>query len=343
MNRELTCSAGVPPAAKALRRKSSRALAALASLKLTLGALGALGAALVLVNFASLPATWLIAAPCLLLFANLVAAVAAHPAFRRRTALLVFHVALAAVLLLAAAGRLTYLKGELELSTGESFHGVLTRADAGPLHAWRLDTVRFSNEGFAIEYAPGVKRGRTANRITWRDEAGEARAAVIGDTVPLTMSGYRFYTSFNKGYAPVFTWRPRDGSPAQRGSVHLPAYPLHEHAQAQEWTPPGTHMKLWLMLQFDEVLLDPASHSQFRLPHRHTLVVREGAHRVEMQPGARLELTEGVLTYEGLTTWMGYTVFSDWTLPWLLAASVLAAASLGWHWLRKFAASPWDR
>jgi hypothetical protein len=39
---------------------------------------------------------------------------------------------------------------------------------------------------------------------------------------------------------------------------------------------------------------------------------------------------------------MGYTVFSDWTMPWLIAACILAVASLGWHFGRRFAATPWD-
>ena len=39
---------------------------------------------------------------------------------------------------------------------------------------------------------------------------------------------------------------------------------------------------------------------------------------------------------------MGYVVYSDWTLPWLLAAATLAAAALGWHFWRRFAMRPWQ-
>lgn len=331
-------AAGTAPAARASRRGRSRALACLASPRLTLAGFGALAASLVAVNIADLAATWLIGAPCLLLSANLSAAITVNPAFRRRPALLVFHLALAAVLLLAAVGRLTYMKGELELSTGDVFEGVLTRTEQGPLHTSRLERVRFRNDGFSIGYEPGVKRSRTSNRITLLDDRGP-RPIAIGDTVPLVASGYRFYTSFNKGFAPVFQWRPA-GNEALRGSVHLPSYPLHEYRQAQAWTPPGTDRKLWIMLQFDEVLLDPGAPSQFRLPGTHTLVLRDDTRRYELAPGARVELAEGVLIYEGLTTWMGYTVFSDWTLPWLFASAVLAALSLAWHFLTSFAARP---
>jgi hypothetical protein len=45
---------------------------------------------------------------------------------------------------------------------------------------------------------------------------------------------------------------------------------------------------------------------------------------------------EGVLVYEGLTAWMGYKVFYDPTLPWLLASAVLAIAALSAFFWRRF-------
>jgi cytochrome c biogenesis protein len=61
-----------------------------------------------------------------------------------------------------------------------------------------------------------------------------------------------------------------------------------------------------------------------------------------MVPGERYVLPQGTLVYEGLTAWMGYAVFYDWTIPWLLAAAAAAVASLSVHFWRKFAARPWD-
>jgi cytochrome c biogenesis protein len=40
---------------------------------------------------------------------------------------------------------------------------------------------------------------------------------------------------------------------------------------------------------------------------------------------------------------MGYLVFYDWTIPWMLSACVVAVLSMGWHFWRKFAAKPWNR
>jgi len=49
----------------------------------------------------------------------------------------------------------------------------------------------------------------------------------------------------------------------------------------------------------------------------------------------------GVLLYDSLTIWMGYTVFYDWTISWLFAASIVAVLSLAWFFWQKFAARPW--
>jgi len=316
-------------------------LTRLASLKLTLVVLALLGADVLLSYRAEVRGDWPLAVPLTLLAVNLACAVATNPVFQRQTALLTFHLALIAIVLLIAAGRLTYLRGQLELSAGETFQGELTQNERGPWHWGGIAGAAFTNHGFTIDYSPGIQRNATRNTVSWKDADGRAQRAVIGDQQPLALQGFRFYTSHNKGFAPVFAWHSPDGT-RQRGTVHLPSYPVNEYRQAQEWSPPNSGATLWVMLQFDEVLLDPARRSEFRLPGEHKLVLRIGEARTELKPGDRYELNGGVLVYEGLTTWMGYKVFYDWTLPWLLAACVLAVASLAWHFWKKFGLQPWN-
>ena len=315
----------------------------LASLKLTLVILAALGAAILFTYLSGAPTTWALAGPLTAFAVNLAAAVVTNPVFRYQTALLVFHLALIAIILLIAVGRLTYLKGQLELAEGEVFDGQLTQEESGPWHPRQLGALHFSNEGFTIDYAKGVRRGATRNRVIWAGKEGQIQRAVIGDQTPLILEGYRFYTSHNKGFAPTFIWHPNSGGPPVLGTVHLPAYPLHEYKQALEWTPPGAKMPLWVMLQFGEVILDPAKPSEFRLPDKHQIVVRAGEERRELKQGEAMRLAEGVLVYNGLRSWMGYTVFYDFTLPWLLAACIVAVLSLAWHFWSKFLSQPWDK
>lgn len=303
------------------------------SLRGTLVLLGLL-AAVVLLR----PAWWPLAGVIGLLALNLLAALVVHPAFRRQLPLLVAHLALLALVLLVAAGRLVALDGRFELTQGEVFDGTLLDRDAGPLHVSRLQQLAFSHDGFEIDYAPGRKRGATRNPVRWRDADGRPRSAVIGDHRPLVLQGHRIYTSPNKGFAPLLQWQPGQGEPV-RGAVHLPSFPAHELRQSRGWTLPDGRA-VWVMLHTDETLIDPRAASRFTLPREHRLVVRVGEQRAELAPGEHVALPGGTLVYEGLRTWMGYRVAYDPTLPWLLAAALLAALALALHYTLKFRAAP---
>jgi cytochrome c biogenesis protein len=337
---ETASTIALPRPASPLQRME-RLLRPLASLKVTAACLALLLAGVIGAYFAHAGAAWALALPLSLCAVNLGAAIVTNPLFRRQGALLCFHLALLAVVVLVAVGRLTYLKGTLELSQGEWFDGHLTEQDAGPFHRDRLSRVHFVNEGFDIAYDPGIKRGPTHNRVRWTDTDGTSGSGLIGDHHPLVLQGYRFYTSFNKGFALVFRWHPANGGAPVSGTVHLPAYPLHESKQALAWSPPGSGVSLWTMLQIDETVLDPARASTFHVPERHHVVVRMGADRHELRPGGQLPLPQGTLVYTGLSTWMGYAVFYDATIPWLLAAAALAVGSLALYLVRRYAARPW--
>lgn len=315
----------------------------IASLWLTLTLLVLLGVAVGWSLWHPEQTTLVLTGPFVLLSLNLLAAILAHPSFRTQLPLLIFHLSLLLLLILIALGRLTYLKGWDEISEGAEFDGTLTGYSAGPWHPWHLDRLRFTNEAMEVNYDPGPRRGYTFNRVSWLDSTGERQVAEIGDQLPLKLQGYRFYTSKNHGFAPVFRWQPREGGAPLYGDLHLPSYPLSGLRQTAEWTPPGTASPLWFLLSFNEKILAADVASTLHPPVQHTLVVREGEGdgRWELQPGDEIELTAGRLHYLGLRNWMGYSVYYDWTMPWLSAAALAALLSMGWHlWLR-FNARPW--
>lgn len=319
---------------------AKRLVLALASLKFTPVGLVLLGAAAVVVyKLDESAAPWL-AAPLLLLAINLIAAVATNGVFRRQLPLLVFHLALITLVLLAAAGRLSYLKGNAELTEGAAFEG-LKSVDAGPLHWGRLDQVHFVNDGFEITYMAGPVLDRNVNHVRWQDRGGRERSGEIEDNQPLVLFGYRIYPTSNKGFAPLFVWQAKGGSP-MLASVHLPSFPANATSQAQTWRPEGSQADIWVMLKVDENLIPPDRSSRFRLPDERKLVLRHRDLRYEMQPGERIALPDGMLEYRELRTWMGYRVFYDWTIPWMLAACAVAVVSMAWHFWRKFASTPWN-
>jgi hypothetical protein len=329
-------------AARAAARPPPRVLLALASLKLTMLLLLVLGLAILLSYRDIVDGSWALALPLAACAVNVAAAVMVRPGFRRQRALLLFHLGLIAIVLLLAAGRLSYLRGTVEVAEGAQFDGQLSTRQAGPWHWGALDRVHFSNDGFQIAYAAGVARDRTRNAVSYTDEEGVARQAEIGDQAPLVLYGYRFYTSPNKGYAPTFAWYPNGGAPPTLGAVHLPSYPLHQYRQAREWVLPGTAVKVWTMLSFEELILDPQRPSAFRLPARYAVVVRTGQLRRVLEPGQSIVLPEGTLVFDSLRTWMGYSVFYDWTTGPLLASCLLSVVALGWHLACKYAAKPWN-
>ncbi len=281
-----------------------------------------------------------VAVPLFLLAANLLAAVLTKPAFRQKPPLLAFHLGLLVLLLLVAAGRLTYLRGEVEVTEGEPLPQ-LTRYRSGIFHHIDERAIGFTLDRFDIEFDTNQRKRFIRSEVHWRNAQGNEERYTIADMEPLIQGGYRFYSTRHKGFAPIFHWQPDGEKVGQIGAIHLPSYPEHQHNQAQEWTLPTSGTPVWAMLQFDEVIITPGQVSKFRSPSDHFLVVRSGDVRAELRMGESVHLPGGKLTYRELRTWMGFVVFHDWTMPWLLVTTLFCVLSLGWHYWRKFAAKPW--
>lgn len=282
-----------------------------------------------------------IAVPFGMLGLNLLAALAVTPKLRRQGGLLGFHLSLAGLALLAAADQLISLSGHVEITEGAPFDARMVEAEAGPLHPWRLDRVRFVQAGFQIDYAPRMKRRDTRSTVLLPAGGGGWREVVVGDDNPVVVDDYRFYTSFNKGFAPVLTYTDRGGR-AHTGSVHLPSYPLNYFKQGNEWAlPDGTgSVKLWLHIP--EPVYDPESFWQFDKPDDAVLVVIAGEDRHELRPGDSVAVNAGTLRYEELRGWMGYTIAYNPLTPWMLASVVIAVLCLAWHMATKFMRVPWQ-
>lgn len=312
----------------------------LASLRLTLLSLVLLLAAVVFIydHQGEADATLPLVLPLAMLSINLLAATVINKAFRRQLPLLLFHLSLLAIIVLVAMGRLTYLRATTEVVTGGEYQ-TMDRIQAGPWHWGEKDAVHFENLGFRIEYKPGLQRDTTLNRVRWRDELGIPRTIEIGDQVPLVIRGYRFYTSSNKGFAALFRWEPNGGK-VELGSVNFPSYPANKEQQTANWRLGSEELQI--KLNIPEQLIDPDAASEFRMPDRHDVTVDFSWRVAILKPGESVLIPAGRLVYVGLTTWMGYNVFYDWTMPWLLAACALAVLALGLHFWSKFALRPWQ-
>ena len=269
---------------------------------------------------------------------NLVSAINTQTSLRRNKALLVFHVSLAAMVILAGIGRLTYLKGRLELTQGAVFSGELLESEQGLFHRNTLNKLRFENLGYRVNYRKGLKRNNTINKIAWMDRGGKRRVSEIGDQFPLILDGYRFYTSFNKGFSLVFTWQGTRGPVT--GNVNLPSFPAREFEQAQYWQIPGTEKMIWSQLVPEKKIVTREQFFVLGELTNHHVVVRFENERFEMHPGEKVRLAEGRLQYEGVRQWMGYKVSYDWTRPWMIASCLMAIIAMMFYFVNKFLSSP---
>ncbi len=292
------------------------------------------GAALSYGNPKSTP-IWVLVVPLAFLALNLLAAIATNPRINRRPGLLVFHLGLLGVILLVGFGRLTHMDAHLEIVQGSAFDpNAIHDVKKGPMHYGDLKDVKFVQGNYTVDYAAGMVRGLTHDHVLVPDGHGGLDEKDIGDDRPLTINGYRFYTTFNKGFSPILTWMPDNGKPIT-GTVNMPAYPLFSFKQENTWTPPnGKQIKFWLRL---ETGLNP--NKAWVLDGRNAtgkLVVNTGGKRVELNPGEQVRLDGGVLRYEDLTTWMGFKIFYDPTLKPLFITAIISVLGMGAHFKQKF-------
>jgi cytochrome c biogenesis protein len=316
-------------------------LRSLASLRLTLVGmlLLAVGAGLTYDNRLDLP-VWVLAVPLGVLAVNLSAAILTNERINRQFWLLVFHVGLLGIVVLAAIGRLAYFDAHIELAEGQEFTpDALLEVKKGPLHGGKLDHVHFVQGPYTVQYAAGMQRGLTHSQVAVAAPEGGLTTRVIGDDRPLVLEGYRFYTTFNKGFSVILTWVPNAGPP-MTGRVNLPSYPLYDYKQDNTWTPQdGPPIKFWLQLETG--LREDAAWTLDARNSRGVLVVTQKDRRVELNPGDTAEIEGGALRYERLTSWMGYKVYYDPTLRWLFFVSVLAVIGLGMHYWRVMGSRLW--
>lgn len=273
--------------------------------------------------------------PPLVIFAvSLTAAILTNPRFRRDVPLLGLHLGLLVFVLLLLFARLTYLEGAITLDKGAVFNGVLQIDRRGPLHAGGIERLRFANEGFIEDYTRSEQWRATENRVRWWDDEGGSHVARIGDGHPLTLSGYRIYPTFNRGYAPVFRWRSKSGM-EEMGSVQLRA---GRFDMANAWHLPGGP-EIWAMLKTEKPLELRRGEIRENLGEAelsHVLVLRVDGRREELAPGQAIELPQGTLTYLELGSWMGYKVVYDTGMYWMAASAVIVLLCMMVFYMRMF-------
>ena len=300
----------------------------------------AVGAALSYDNPAG-TSVWVLVVPMGFLSLNLLAAIIHNPRIHQRGGLLVFHICLLGIVILAAFGRLTRLEAHTELVEGTAFDkDNLLDVRQGPMHRTGLDRIEFVQGAYTVDYAAGMVRGLTHSEVLIPSTSGWQHLDV-GDDRPLVLDGYRFYTTFNKGFSAVLSWLPAGGGAPIRGTVNMPAYPLYDFRQANRWQPrEGEEIRFWLEL--DTGLTDQRSWTLAPAKTRAELIVKSGEQRVTLNPGEHVRLPGGILTFERLSSWMGYKIFYDPTISWLFFTAIIGVIGLASHFWQKLRQPDWQ-
>jgi hypothetical protein len=262
-----------------------------------------------------------------LLTLNLAAALLVNPAFRAQPALFGFHFGLLMLVIALGAGQLTRFKGHLELAEGQAFDPAVVVTDQrGWIEPQLPPEGTFRQGPIRVNYAAGLVRRETQSRATLAG-GGQTRA---GDGHPLVVDGYRFYLTHNKGFSALLRWEDRRGGPARRGTVNFPSFPRLAPQQNRQWhTPAGT--LLTLSLQPRSYPRDAAWRLGREMSGERLWIESAGQGERELTIGEHLELQGGRLYLEGVGMWMGYRVFYDPSLPWVLLSALISVGFLACH------------
>lgn len=268
--------------------------------------------------------------PFVLLLANLLVALAISARLKSQPMLFALHAGLVALIVVIGLDRLNSMSGRVEVTEGAMFDASNVKAEAGLLHRLRLDEVKFLQGPFEITYAPGMKRRETESIIRIPQQDGAWHEVRVGDDTPLVFGEYRFYTTHNKGFAPVLTYMNSVGT-AQTGAIHLPSYPANDNKQGLVWTPPGASKPLKVWLHIPEPVFEENKAWKFVKPANTRLVLIDGQERHELDIGEIATLGSAQVRYDGLRSWMGYTIVGQSLTHWIAAAALIVCLTLLAH------------
>jgi cytochrome c biogenesis protein len=274
--------------------------------------------------------------PLSLLALNLFAALVVRHAFRHQAALLLFHVGLLAVLMLSAAGVLMRFAGSVELIEGESFDAsAVTARGAGWLHPDHLERVDFAQGTLEVRYLSGFQRDTTHSHVVMNLAGGAGVTRDIGDRKGFTSHGYRFMTTFNKGYSVLVHWRDTGGREAV-GAINFPSYPKFDWKQVNDWTTPAGET-LTLELKLAEGVPENGPWTLRSRGVDFEVGIGGGTRSDKsIGPGESIAVAGGEITIVDLRLWMGYRIDYNPLLPWLLTAAFMSLGALAVHMAQKF-------
>ncbi len=304
----------------------------LASLQVTLAGLFVFALGLAVISLEYNNATLAISPGFAILLVNLICAILIKEKINRNPALLIFHLSLLSLMCLIIASRLTYMKGWLQVNEGEKFTQMSGILHQGIFHSNPLQTLNFQQ----LNFKTTIQDGRRIKTQSFIRQAQSEKPFIIQDQTPMTIGAYQFTLSSHIGYSLLLNWQS-DFNYVE-GSIKLPAYSRYR-ILSQTWTIPNTELELELHLEMDN---QSEMRGHFKQLKDYQLLIFYQNREIILKKGESYQFEQGRLSFYGLKRWIGYDVFYDWTIPWLLATCLLAIGSLALFLWQKNNSIKWD-
>jgi cytochrome c biogenesis protein len=160
----------------------------------------------------------------------------AEKGYLKETGNLLFHLALVALLLGLAGGKLWGYEGSVLVTEGQGFCNSFQQYDtysAGPLvDSGDLEPLCIDLEQFRAEYEPNLTASSFTADIRYGTAGQDRRATTIGVNDPLRVDGNRVYLT-GHGFSPTFTVVGPDGR-ARYDDVSVPFLPADQSTMASQ-------------------------------------------------------------------------------------------------------------
>lgn len=309
----------------------------LSGLPLTLVGLVFFLAGILPVVTGNMTATQALAPGYILLVINLVFSILVREKIRRNPNLLVFHLVLLLMLVSIGVSRVTFFKGWVQIAEEE----VLTKPSGiiseGVFHSNRLGQSPIQLLGFRANFE---ETGRRTDTQSYLQIQNQQDPILINNAETANISGYQFTISNNVGFAAEFTWMSNQGEFVQT-RAHFPSQIAYPETQGLEMMFPGMKQPVWVGLEIQSERIS-FFYPFFKVPEKYYLSFDFKDSQIELMPGSSVELVGGNLSFHRLSPWIGYELYYDPAIYFLLIASLIGVLSLALFLWQKQSTSSWN-
>jgi len=270
------------------------------------------------------------------LFVNLTLAILVREKIHHNLPLLIFHIALLLIILSVSVSRLTYFKGWAIVSEGEILQQPTGIINEGPWHKNRLTDSTIRQLEFEAYFD---ENGRRLDTESWMQLSGYEDPILVSNKETANVGGYQITISNNLGYSVDLSWIPERGDLVS-GLLQLPSQISQPETQAVRLDLPGVSETIWIGLEVDSNRKS-FFYPSFSVPKEYHFIVDINGEEYQLKPGNSINIVGGTLSINTLVPWIGYEMYYDPAIYFLLIASIVAVLSLGYFLNQRLAENHW--